>query len=207
MADSGRKFGAEWVSVYGNWGGIIVVSGITRGKMGLVCGAVDLPVLRLWIKKPRGFAMQTFETYEAILEFGVLKERQANRFYLAMAQRVADEQISRLFEELAAEELQHKANLELELMKAGRVVDTAPDTEEIDNADYIISDSSQLDMDFSDVLDLAVAKEDAAFRLYIDMAAKAKSQESRDMLLAMAQEEVRHKMRFETERDKLTGRK
>ncbi len=151
--------------------------------------------------------METFETYEAIVEFGILKERQANRFYLAMAQRVADEGISRLFEELAAEELEHKARLELELMKAGRVVDTSPDTEEINDSDYIISDSPQLDMDLRDVLELAVAKEDAAFRLYIDMAAKAKDEESREAILAMAQEEVRHKMRFETERDKLLGRK
>ena len=151
--------------------------------------------------------MQTFETYEAIVEFGILKERQANRFYLAMARRVADERVSRLFEELAAEELEHKEKLEFELMKIGRVVDNAPDTEEIDDSDYIISDSPQLDMDFKDVLDLAVAKEDAAFRLYIDMAAKAENEESREAILAMAQEEVRHKMRFETERDKLTGRK
>ena len=151
--------------------------------------------------------METFETYEAIVQFGILKERQANRFYLAMAQRVADDRISKLFEELAAEELEHKARLELELMKVGRVVDTAPDTEEIDDSDYIISDSPQLDMDFRDVLELAVAKEDAAFRLYIDMAAKAKNEESREAILAMAQEEVRHKMRFETERDKLLGQK
>ena len=151
--------------------------------------------------------MKTFDTYEAIVEFGILKEQQANRFYLAMAERVADEKISKIFEELAGEELEHKARLELELMKAGKVVDTAPDTQSIDSSDYIISDSPELDMDYRDLLDLAVAKEDSAFRLYIDMAAKAKSKESREALLAMAQEEVRHKVRFETERDRLAERR
>jgi len=141
------------------------------------------------------------------VQFGILKERQANRFYLAMAQRVADQAISELFEELAAEELEHRANLELELMKMGIVVDTTADTEEIDSSDYIISDSPQLDMDLRDVLELAVAKEDAAFRLYIDMAGKAKSKESREAILAMAQEEVRHKVRFEAELDKLLDQK
>jgi rubrerythrin len=29
--------------------------------------------------------MEKFKTYDAILEFGIRKERQANRFYLAMA--------------------------------------------------------------------------------------------------------------------------
>jgi rubrerythrin len=147
--------------------------------------------------------METFESYEAIVQFGILKERQANRFYLAMAQRVADEGIRGLFKELAAEELEHRANLELELMKMGIVVDTAPDTDEIDESDYIISDSPRLDMDLRDVLELAVAKEDAAFRLYIEMGAKAKSEESKDVIAAMAQEEARHKMRFEAELDKL----
>ncbi|HLB73561.1 MAG TPA: ferritin family protein [Sedimentisphaerales bacterium] len=147
--------------------------------------------------------METFDSYEAIVQFGILKERQANRFYLAMAQRVADAGIRGLFEELAVEELEHRANLELELMKMGIVVDTTADTEEIDSSDYVISDSPQLDMDLRDVLELAVAKEDAAFRLYIDMAGKAENQESKDVLAAMAQEEARHKMRFEAERDKL----
>ena len=152
-------------------------------------------------------AMKIFKTYDAILEFGVFKEKQANRFYLAMAERVADPAIRRIFEELAAEELEHKAKLELELMKIGKVVDTAFKDEGFDSSDYVHSDSPEIDMDFMDVLALAIEKEDAAFRLYVNMVAQAYSQESRDLLLAMAQEEVRHKLRFETERDRLLGRK
>ena len=92
--------------------------------------------------------MKTFDTYESIVEFGILKERQANRFYRAMAERVADERISAVFRTLAAEELEHKAKLELELMKVGRTVDTSPDDEEIDPSEYIHSDGGELDMDY-----------------------------------------------------------
>jgi len=152
-------------------------------------------------------AMERFKTYDAILEFGVFKEKQANRFYLAMAERVADPVMRGIFEELAAEELEHKAKLELELMKIGKVVNTAFDDEGFDSSDYVHSDSPEIDMDFMDVLALAIEKEDAAFRLYVNMVAHAYSQESRDLLLAMAQEEVRHKLRFETERDRLLGQK
>lgn len=151
--------------------------------------------------------METFESFQAIVEFGILKERQANRFYLAMAQRVADKNIAKMFEELAAEELEHKAKLELELMKIGVAVDNAPDNEEIDSNDYIISDSPELDIDGRDMIELAIAKEDAAFRLYVNMLSKAKNKESRETLIEMAQEEVRHKMRFEEIRDKLLGKK
>ena len=151
--------------------------------------------------------MKTFETYESIVEFGILKEKQANRFYLAMAERVADARISAVFKTLAAEELGHREKLELELMKVGRTVDTSPDEEEIDPSDYIYSDGGELDMDYRDLLDLAVAKEDSAFRLYVDMATRAKNEESREACLEMAQEEVRHKLRFEMERDRLAKRK
>ena len=151
--------------------------------------------------------METFESFQAIVEFGILKERQANRFYLAMAQRVANKGIALMFEELAAEELEHKAKLELELMKMGVAVDNAPDNEEIDSNDYIISDSPELDIDGRDMIELAIAKEDAAFRLYINMLSKAKNKESRETLIEMAQEEVRHKVRFEGIRDKLLGQK
>ena len=60
-------------------------------------------------------------------------------------------------------------------------------------------------MDYRDVLDLAITKEDAAFRLYVDMLAHSYSDQSREVLLALAEEEVRHKLRFETERDRLLG--
>ena len=151
--------------------------------------------------------MEKFKTYDAILEFGIRKERQANRFYLAMAERVADPVIKKVFEELAAEELEHKAKLELELMKIGKTVDTTPDTESIDSSEYVYSDAAELDMDYRDVLELAITKEDAAFRLYVDMLAHSYSDQSREVLLALAEEEVRHKLRFEAERDRLLGEK
>ncbi|MBN2138872.1 MAG: hypothetical protein JW720_13775 [Sedimentisphaerales bacterium] len=151
--------------------------------------------------------MKTFDTFEAIVEFGILKEEQANKFYLAMAERVADRQIAALFAALAEEELEHKAKLELELMKMGRTVDISEGVAEFNDSDYIYSDSPELDMDYADVLQLAIAKEDAAFRIYFDMAAMAKSKEAREMLVEMAQEEVKHKFRFEIEFDRLTESK
>ncbi len=150
--------------------------------------------------------MKEQKSYEEILEFAVFKERQANRFYLAMAERVGDRTIGRIFEELAAEELEHKAKVELELMKAGRVV--KPSVEEpIDSSEYVLSKEATLDMDLDDVLGLAIAKEEAAFELYVELVAQAEDAESRDALLALAAEEVKHKLRFEAERDRLGRRK
>jgi rubrerythrin len=138
-----------------------------------------------------------------ILAFAIAREVEANRFYLALAERVAGAEIRKVFEELAEEELEHKAKLELEFMKTGKVLAegegvTLPEHE------YIISDTdAALDMDYKDVLMLGMEKEDAAFRTYVDMVSRVKDEQTREVLLGLAQEEVKHKLRFETEYDLL----
>ena len=59
---------------------------------------------------------------DEILEMAVAREVDANRFYLALAARAENPRIKKIFEKLAAEELEHKAKIELEIMKTGRVV-------------------------------------------------------------------------------------
>jgi hypothetical protein len=104
---------------------------------------------------------------------------------------------------LAEEELEHKARLELEIMKAGKTVSTKQKPARPDS-DYILSDDqSPLDMDYRDMLLLGMEKEEAAFRTYVNLVANAPDEQSRELLLALAEEEVRHKLRFETEYDLL----
>ncbi len=140
---------------------------------------------------------------EDILGFAIAREVEANRFYLALAERVASAEIRKVFGELAEEELEHKAKLELEFVKTGRVL---PEGEMVTlpEHEYIVSNTdAALDMDYKDVLMLGIAKEDAAFRTYVDMVAQVKDEQTREVLLALAQEEVKHKLRFETEYDLL----
>jgi len=58
-------------------------------------------------------------------------------------------------------------------------------------------------MDFKELLLLAIKKEDAAFRTYISLLNLTKDEESREMLLGIAEEEVKHKLRFQIEYDML----
>ena len=103
---------------------------------------------------------------------------------------------------MAAEELEHKAKLELEMIKMGKTLPTQQMPAGRPESEYIISDSdAPLDMDYADMLLLGVEKEDAAFRMYVNLIPNVKDEESREVLLALAQEEVRHKLRFETEYD------
>ena len=70
------------------------------------------------------------------------------------------------------------------------------------SGDYILADDEVvLDMDYKDVLLLAMEKEDAAFRIYVNLVGTIGDEQSQEVLLALAQEEVRHKLRFEAEYD------
>ncbi len=143
------------------------------------------------------------DDYYEILELAIAREIEAYNFYLALADRVKDRQMRRIFKDLAKEELEHKAKLELEVMKTGRTV--AVERKPLrPKEDYILSDDeTPLDMDYKDMLLLGMEKEEAAFRTYVNLVASVLDEESREVLLAIAEEEVKHKLRFETEYDLL----
>lgn len=142
-----------------------------------------------------------------ILQFAIAKEVEAHYFYQALARRVNNPKMQTTLENLAKEELEHKAKLELEVMKAGKTIKdeqipARPDEE------YIISDDLlPLDMDYKDMLMLGIEKEEAAFRIYVNLAASIHSESSREVLLTLAEEEVKHKLRFEAEYDILLRKK
>jgi len=146
--------------------------------------------------------MVEFDSDEEILELAIAREEDANQFYLALAERSKNAEIRKVFEDLAEEELEHKAKLELEVMKTGRVV-TATEKLELETKGDTETAGFELDMDYKDMLIMAMQKEEASFRLYVDLAGRVTNENSHDTLLALAEEEVKHKLRFETEYDLL----
>lgn len=140
--------------------------------------------------------MDEFVADEEILEMAVAREVDANRFYLALAARSHKPHIRKIFEQLAAEELEHKAKLELEIMKTGRVVSThkTPLGFRYDQPDYT---PPKFEIDYKDILLIGIQKEEAAFRLYTDLAGMTNDHDSKQTLLALAQEEAEHKLRFQ----------
>lgn len=148
-----------------------------------------------------------------ILEFAISREVEANEFYTALADKVSNSAMSRLLKDLAEEELEHKTKLELEVMKIGDVVKQAPRSPDADEtarlkiSNYIVEDGGQFDMEYEDLLLLGIKKEKASFRLYIDLAEMIDDKQVHETLLEIAEEEARHKMRFEIEYDNLLQRR
>jgi rubrerythrin len=141
------------------------------------------------------------ESYDEILQLAIDKEVEAYNFYMALSNAVADQRICVAFEELAKEELEHKAKLELEVMKLGQTIAIEENPARSDRSYIVSNDPSPLDMDYKDMLMLAMEKEEAAFRIYVKLAASVHDEKSQEVLLALAEEEVKHKLRFQTEYD------
>jgi len=147
--------------------------------------------------------MNIGDSSEEILEFAISTEIESHHFYLALSRHVDTAKMRAVFEELATEELEHKARLELEIIKTGK---TAParDRPAGPDSDYVVSDDqSPLNFDYKDMLQLAMEKEKASFRTYVKLAANTRDESIKELLLALAEEEIRHKLRFETEYDLL----
>jgi rubrerythrin len=143
--------------------------------------------------------MSTSSDIGDILNFAIAKEVEAYRFLKAMAGIVRNGRIEKLFDELAKEELEHKQKLELEVMKLGKALPIEEDSS-IDQHEYILSEGDEpLDFDYKDILMLGMEKEEASFRTYVGLLRNANDDAVRELLFALAEEEVKHKLRFETE--------
>lgn len=148
--------------------------------------------------------MGNIDSIEEILEYAISREVEAYYFCKALAGRVDTPKMRQVFEDMAAEELEHKAKLELEIIKMGKTLTAQQMPAGRPESDYIISDSdAPLDMDYTDMLLLGMEKEEAAFRMYVNLIPNVHDEESREVLLALAQEEVKHKLRFQDEYDML----
>jgi len=150
--------------------------------------------------------MDEFSSVEEILDFAIREEEQAAEFYSNLAGRIEKPGMRKVFEEFAQEELGHKAKLLG--IKEGKLL--APATQKVMDlkiADYLEDVEPSTDLDYPKALVLAMKKEKAAFKMYTDLASATVDEAVRSTLLSLAQEEAKHKLRFEIayDEDVLSG--
>jgi len=139
---------------------------------------------------------------DEILDFAIEREAESNKFYAELANRMERPEMQKVFEDFAKEELGHKAKIEA--VKAGGFqVGEQKQVQSLQIADYVVDVEPRPDMGYSDALIVAMKKEKAAFKLYLDLAAVAGMEEAKDFFLWLAGEEAKHKLRFEIEYDDL----
>jgi len=142
----------------------------------------------------------SMDSVDAILDFAIDEEAKAAVFYKDLAAKMERPHMKIVFEDFAREELGHKRKL-LD-MKAGKVLLPAKEKVlDLKIADYTVEAEPNPGMNYADALVLAMKAEKAAFKLYHDLARTADDPNIRAALMGLAQEEAKHKLRFEIEYD------
>jgi rubrerythrin len=141
------------------------------------------------------------DSLDKIIDFAIQKEQDAADLYTRLANDIGPKNMKQVFEEFALEEMGHKAKLEL--IKQGKL-EFSPPAEKILNlkiGDDLRESPADDDLNYQKALIMAMKAEKAAFRLYSDLAAMTENNEIKQAFLSLAQEEARHKLRFEIEYD------
>ena len=137
-------------------------------------------------------------TADELLDFAIDQEQEAHDFYMDLAGRVERPDTKDLLTQLASEELRHKKKLE-EIRRGSRAFPAAKDVTDLEISEYLVDVEPSSKLNYQDALTLAMKREEAAFRLYTDLSKLAVDKELRRVFLALAQEEAKHKLRFERE--------
>lgn len=139
-------------------------------------------------------------TVDEILEFAIGEELKAANLYSELAVKMQKAWMKKVFEQFAKEEMGHKTKLEG--IKEGKLLEPSKDKiMDLKIAEYVVQGEANADMDFQDALIFAMKAEKAAFRLYSDLAEKSDDEGVKNTMLYLAQEEAKHKLRFEVEYD------
>ena len=144
--------------------------------------------------------MKKFESVEELLDFAIKEEEDAAKFYKELAGKMDRPWMKDVFEQFSREEEGHKAKLQK--VKSGQIADLPKDKVlDLKIGDYLVAAEVSGDMDYQQALIVAMKKEKEAFRMYSDLASVAQTADLKEVLAGLAQEEAKHKLRFEVEYD------
>ena len=146
--------------------------------------------------------MKNLTTVEGILDFAIAGEEESVQFYSDLADRVEKPWlgIRPVLQEFAREEMKHKEKL-LAVKEGKLLVPAQQKVQDLQISDYLVDVKPSPHLDYQGVLILAMKKEKAAFMLYTHLAEITNEDNLQAIFLVLAQEEAKHKLRFEVEYD------
>jgi len=148
----------------------------------------------------------SFKSVDELLDFAISKEEKAYEFYMGLSTRFSrNPTLEKVFTGFAKEELGHKSKLQ-NIKQGQQLLSAADKVMDLKIADYTVDMEPNPEMDYGDALVLAMKMEKASFRLYSDLAASTNDATLAETLRALAQEEAKHKLRFELEYDEYAQR-
>jgi len=141
-----------------------------------------------------------FESVDQILDFAIKNEEEAYEFYTNLANKMDRLHMKKIFEEFALEEKGHKAKL-LAVKKGNLMVGSEKKIIDLKLGENFVDIELDANLNYQDALIVAMKAEKAAYKLYNDLASATDDANLKSTLLNLAQEEAKHKLRFEIEYD------
>lgn len=144
--------------------------------------------------------MQKFSSANEVLDFAIEREEEAAQFYTDLGSKMEKSFMREVFEDFAKEEQGHKAKL-LAVKEGKLLISAESKITDLGIGDYLVDVEPVKDMGYQQALVVAMKKEKAAFKLYSHLAAITDDDSLRSLFQSLAQEEAKHKLRFELEYD------
>ena len=142
-----------------------------------------------------------FTSIDQVLDFAIAKEEEAAALYAALAETMSRPGMREAFLEFAGEEEKHRQRL-LEIKAAGFPGVSGQQVDDLKVAEMVEGPGIDPNMTYAEALRFAMKAEKAAFKMYTGLAALAPPGLA-GVFQMLAQEEAKHKVRFEIEFDDL----
>jgi rubrerythrin len=140
------------------------------------------------------------DSVEKILDYAMEKEEDAAQFYMTLAGKMDKEYMKKVFEGFAKEEKGHKAKIQA-IKKGKLMLKAEKKVMDLKIGDHLVEVDLDADIDYQQALILAMKAEKAAYKLYTELASATNDAGLKETLTALANEEAKHKLRFEIEYD------
>ena len=141
----------------------------------------------------------SFENFEEIIHFAIEKEKEAVAFYEDVSKQEPYSGAKEAFVEFAQEERKHQAMLEGflkgETIGADYQFKWIPD---LKRSDYMVDIVYEKGMHYTDILRLAMKREENSLKLYNELAQKIDKEDLNKVFKMLCQEEAKHKLALET---------
>jgi rubrerythrin len=135
-----------------------------------------------------------------VLDFAIQGEDAAVEFYKSLATKVNDEAISQELLMFADQEQAHAIKLRA-IKESGEIMTPHEKVLDLHISKYLVDVEASEDMSYQDILVHAMKKEQMAGEMYRDLAELSQHEDVKNTFLALAEEEDKHKLKFEIEYD------
>ena len=138
----------------------------------------------------------TMEKFNDILNYAIERENEAAEFYRYMQDIVKFENQKELLKEYELMEESHARALKT-ISESSIEEISISQVENLKISDYVVEKQPSPDMTYQDIVIIAMKREEAANRLYSQMAQSISEPKIKKLFEKLAEEELKHKLHFE----------